>query len=177
MKIYKRVTAVVWMMAILGILITENQENDLHTHRREVRPPTLAMMPIREEPETVELLTTWCIETPTDYEIDLLVRCVYAEAGNQPEEGIRAVVDVIRNRVNDTRFPDSIEGVITAQDQFAVYTFGSMWLVEVTQDKIDLVLDEWMTDTPVLSEEYIYFNGLPIGSEPYIVIGGHYFGT
>ena len=163
MKSIKITVAIVWIITAGVMAIPEEK---LHSHRHE--PSSMVMMPIPETDVTADI-------TPTREEIDLIVRVTYAEAGNQPEEGIRAVVDVIRNRVNDPRFPNDIRGVLYATDQFSVVTFGTIWNVEVTQEKIDLVTDEWLTDTPVIGETYVYFNGAPIGNNV-IQIYGHYFG-
>lgn len=53
--------------------------------------------------------------------LEMLAKCVQAEAGNQGLLGKRLVVDVILNRVDSDRFPNTIEGVISQRGQFAVY--------------------------------------------------------
>lgn len=57
----------------------------------------------------------------SEEDIDLLAACVYFEAGNQSMEGKRLVVDVILNRCESDRFPDSIRGVLSAPGQFVTY--------------------------------------------------------
>lgn len=49
---------------------------------------------------------------------DLLIRTVYGEAGNQPDEGKMAVASVIKNRVESGKYGDSVPAVITAPNQF-----------------------------------------------------------
>ena len=50
---------------------------------------------------------------PAAYDsIDLLAKCVEAEAGNQGLYGKQLVVDVILNRVDSDSFPNTIEEVI-----------------------------------------------------------------
>ena len=58
--------------------------------------------------------------------LELLAICVQAEAGNQPLIGRRMVADVILNRVDDSDWPDTIEGVITQRYQFSSYWDGGM---------------------------------------------------
>lgn len=54
----------------------------------------------------------------TESEIELLVRLVHAEAGNQDPIGKRLVADVILNRIDSDRFPDNLTDVVTAAGQF-----------------------------------------------------------
>ena len=49
---------------------------------------------------------------PAERHIDLLARCIYGEARGEPYEGQVAVGAVVLNRVNDSRFPNTIPGVI-----------------------------------------------------------------
>ena len=58
-------------------------------------------------------------------ELELLAQLVEAEAGNQPIEGKRLVVDVILNRLNSDDFPDTVEGVIFQPGHFSVMTNGA----------------------------------------------------
>lgn len=51
-------------------------------------------------------------------ELDLFFRLVEAEAGNESMEGKIAVANVVINRVNDSRFPDTVRGVIYQPYQF-----------------------------------------------------------
>lgn len=48
----------------------------------------------------------------TQYELDLLARLITAEANNQPNQAKVAVGAVVVNRVQDSRFPNTISGVI-----------------------------------------------------------------
>jgi spore germination cell wall hydrolase CwlJ-like protein len=49
---------------------------------------------------------------------DLLIRTVYGEAGNQPDEGKAAVAAVVKNRVDSGRYGDSIPAIVLARNQF-----------------------------------------------------------
>lgn len=63
-----------------------------------------------------------------EYEMKkMLAQLVQAEAGNQPLTGMRFVVDVVLNRVDDERFPNSIEEVIFQEHptQFTVTKNGA----------------------------------------------------
>ena len=59
-----------------------------------------------------------------DDNFELLANCVYAEAGNQSEYGIRLVCDVILNRAGGKI--SKVDDVITAPNQFSSYSDGGM---------------------------------------------------
>jgi Cell Wall Hydrolase len=54
----------------------------------------------------------------SDADRDLLIRTVYGEAGNQPDDGAAAVAHVVLNRVRSGRFGRGIPGVVLARNQF-----------------------------------------------------------
>ena len=53
--------------------------------------------------------------------IDLSARVAWGEARNQGLEGLQAVLNVMRNRTQDRRFPSSLAGVATQKWQFSAY--------------------------------------------------------
>ena len=54
-------------------------------------------------------------------EIDMLARIIYSEAGNQSDLGQRYVACVVLNRVDSSKFPNTIEGVLSQPNQFEGY--------------------------------------------------------
>ena len=56
-----------------------------------------------------------------------LSRIIHAESGNQPLEGKIAVGNVVMNRVNDPRFPDTIYEVLFQKNQFSPAASGSIY--------------------------------------------------
>jgi hypothetical protein len=52
-------------------------------------------------------------------EVQCLTEAAYHEAANQPEEGIRAVLQVIKNRKEAKGFPSSFCGVVHQPKQFS----------------------------------------------------------
>ncbi|WP_127530983.1 cell wall hydrolase [Paenibacillus kobensis] len=54
----------------------------------------------------------------TESDLALLAKITMVEAGNESYEGMLAIANVIQNRVNDSRFPDTIRGVIYSGKQF-----------------------------------------------------------
>lgn len=49
----------------------------------------------------------------------MICQITFREAGNQPVEGKRAVIEVILNRVNSEYWPDTVEDVLSQNRQFA----------------------------------------------------------
>lgn len=143
------------------------------------------------ESETVQI----CVETETETEakteteseteteqdfydnLELLAYCVMAEAGNQPEEGKRLVIDVILNRVNSNLFPDTIEDVIFQKDpvQFAVTVNGALYKNEPTPDIMQLIHEEIANP---MNTEILYFSaGSNANGKLWKKVGDHYFST
>jgi len=50
--------------------------------------------------------------------MDMLYRIAWAEARGEGDKGVILVINVIQNRLNDPRFPDTIHGVIHQPRQF-----------------------------------------------------------
>jgi hypothetical protein len=82
-------------------------------------------------------------------------RVTYAEAGNQGEEGIAAVIFTILNRVNSRQFGSSVQGVIDAPNQFEPATRAGGWRylrpLDQTQSVqfetiLNLILAGWLPD-------------------------------
>ena len=61
---------------------------------------------------------------PTEKELNMVAAVMYCEARGEPYEGIIAVGTVIMNRVADPRFPNTIEEVLMAPNQFTCVQAG-----------------------------------------------------
>ena len=107
----------------------------------------------------------------------LLAVLVMAEAGNQDLDGKRLVVDVVLNRVKDSRFPNTIEEVIYEDNQFSPVEDGgldrSMWTV--TPDCFKAVEMEFNGNE--LDSGILYFSagGFSNYGTPAFRHGNHYF--
>lgn len=73
--------------------------------------------------------------------IDLLARVIRAEAEAEPYEGKVAVAAVLLNRVNDSRFPNTLEGVIYEPDAFESVSNGRIWYTPPTGDDLQAARD------------------------------------
>ncbi|NLI38936.1 MAG: spore cortex-lytic enzyme [Clostridiaceae bacterium] len=64
--------------------------------------------------------------TPADKNLDLLAHIIHGEARGEPYEGMVAVGAVVLNRVKDSRFPNSIPGVIYQPGAFDAVADGQI---------------------------------------------------
>lgn len=103
----------------------------------EVRVEVIKEKPVQAEREIVTLYLERDADHETNLSTDdkiLLAGLVHAEAGNQDEIGKRLVADVVLNRVDSDRFPDTLAGVIMQEGQFVEpadnYTDADMLAVE-----------------------------------------------
>lgn len=111
-----------------------------------------------------------------DQEIELLAKCIEAEAGNQSVYGKRLVCDVILNRVDDEDFPDSIEAVIKQPYQFSTYWNGAVDKADPTEDTYKAVYME-LEERSYPGILFFDCGGyLPYGT-PWRQVGSHYFST
>lgn len=103
----------------------------------------------------------------TEREEYLLAKIVQCEAGNQKMEAKEAVVMTILNRVDDIRFPNTIEEVITQNDN-GVYQFspliegGSWYYTEPTGDSYDAIKNiQYGYSDKYLWLDCLYFESFP----------------
>lgn len=96
---------------------------------------------------TVSVCIVETIERPeplfgkfTEREIDLMAQLVWHEAGNQDMVGKMLVADTVLNRVEDSRFPNTVEEVIFQKGQYT--TAKVLGRVEPTIECYGAVLSE-----------------------------------
>lgn len=79
----------------------------------------------------------------TEKELEVLLRIVEAEAGCEDEEGKLLVANVILNRLNSPKFPDSITEIVFQREngvaQFSPVYDGSYACAEVSEETIKAV--------------------------------------
>ncbi len=77
----------------------------------------------------------------SDYEI--LLRIVEAEAGGEDENGKLLVANVVLNRLNNSKFPDTIKDVVFQKSkgvtQFSPVSNGRYWTVTVSEETVSAV--------------------------------------
>lgn len=110
-------------------------------------------------------------------EIELLAQLVEAEAGNQDMKGKRLVADVVLNRIESDRFPNTIEEVIFQESQFSCIEDGNFeksgW--KISEDSFEAARLEYENRL----DSYILFftaGGYNEYCVPMYKHGAHYFG-
>lgn len=138
----------------------------------------------------IALLTTgFVLEDPEKIEQSYGRECLalvgYAEARDQGETGMAAVMQVVLNRTHDKRFPDSICEVVQQKNQFLAL---EKWRYPRHPDPIDLaawekahiIADNMIANVkPALGkcESAIYFDqgNKSLSVTPLCKLGVHYF--
>ena len=84
----------------------------------------------------------------SDEDKDMLLRIVEAEAGNQDADGRLLVANVVLNRVESDRFPDSVKDVVLQEVngtyQFSPVGNGRIWQINIsdmTKEAVERALD------------------------------------
>ncbi len=107
--------------------------------------------------------------------LEILACCVEAEAGNQDLLGKRLVADVILNRVDSPRFPNTIEDVVSQKYHFTTFWDGTMARIvpsDETFEAVQMELEQ-RTDSQILFFTAGNYNTY---CEPAYKHGDHYFG-
>ena len=99
-----------------------------------------------------------------------------AEAEGESEEGKRLVIDIILNRVDHEKFPNTIKEVIYQPHQFTSIHNGRINKCYVTDEISQLVEEELVTRT---NDEVIFFTAGEYGKygKPLFSVGNHYFAS
>lgn len=115
----------------------------------------------------------------SNYEVDLLARLVRAEAESEPYTGKVAVAEVVLNRLNSPQFPNTIEGVIYAKNQFTPVSNGSINRKadsESVQAVYEALKGTNYTNGALFFYDPVYATSRWLDSRPTAtVIGGHTF--
>lgn len=131
--------------------------------------------------ETVEINAELTISTGyegTASDLEMLATIIYCEAGNQPYEGKVAVGNVVLNRMNSARFPNSINEIIRAPRQFSPVGNGRYDRVlgsgRVPEACYQAARDA-MSGVSYVGECLFFKNPKLAGEHPGIHIGDHVF--
>lgn len=112
--------------------------------------------------------------TAEDY--DLLRRIMALEGHTEGHDGLKAIAEVVFNRMRSDRFPDTLEGVIYQRGQFATVRYLKKPYVlpgEAEDDAISEVLRE--TETVLPSTDYVFFSRGKSNGKAFVKINHHWF--
>lgn len=123
----------------------------------------------------------------TEEEREWLEKLVEAEAGGEPYLGKLAVATVIANRVESPSFPDSVMGVIKANNgkrhQFQPWDDGRIYEVTPSEETKKAIKEVFDDGVRVLPEDVVYFAVVEVAFEDWmgktrehiVNIGNHAF--
>ena len=108
-------------------------------------------------------------------DINLLAALVFCEARGESEDGQKAVVEIVLNRVLDSDFKNSVYDVIYEKRQFST----ASKLKGTTPNKenyeaVNYVIENGPT---ILSTNYAYFSVGKSNGHNFTKLGGHWFST
>lgn len=115
-----------------------------------------------EEQKEVNVATTVCQTTAingqyTDEDIYLLAQLVYNEANTEGLNGWIAVAEVVKNRVNSSRFPNSIREVIYQKDPVQFSNSEMIEKREPTSEQIQVVRQVLNGEIGVLNDDNVLY--------------------
>ena len=115
--------------------------------------------------------------TFVDGDLKILASIIYCEAGGEPYAGQLAVGSVVINRVLNSRYPDTLVGVVYQPYQFSPVKSGRMEIAlaenKATQSCYNAATEAMSGVTNV--DGCLYFRTPIDGVTPKYVIGGHIF--
>lgn len=113
--------------------------------------------------------------TYTQADLDLLSRVIYAEAGSNwlSDEHQRAVASVVLNRVADSRFPNTISGVVYQKGQYGCVNNG---MINRTPNQRAINNAKYVLENGVtIPRNVVWQSGVKQGNGVWKYIEGHYF--
>lgn len=189
-KLIFPIFAVIVMTIITAVITWDNSINRIHHSIQETPDPTIfstdSFTPIticlpesepesepKVEPEPAPAAYQEIANTITEEEIETLARLLFLEAGNQSVDGQRAVIEVVFNRVLSDEFPNTINDVVYAKNQFSpAHLIPSTTPTEEQYEVIQIVLTNSET---VLDRGVVFFSRGQYNDYLFDKIGDHYF--
>lgn len=130
----------------MKMIVQEDKTEDIRTDHRNEKT--------EEEPEAEpEEPNEKCSLSESDYNV--LLKIVQAEAGGCDETGKILVANVILNRLDDDKFPDTVTGVVYQKNQFSPVSNGTINTCKVTEETREAVDKALEGEDP--SEGALYF--------------------
>lgn len=116
----------------------------------------------------------WGIELTED-EIDLLAKIVWVEARGESEEGQRAVVEVVFNRMVSDLFPDTLYDVLSQKKPTQFSSWKLRNKAKPTEKEYNSIYEVLEGNSNILREDTLYFATKKLKSKLDVKIGDHYF--
>ena len=116
----------------------------------------------------------WGIELTED-EIELLAKIVWVEARGESEEGQRAVIEVIFNRMTSDLFPDTLYDVLSQKNPTQFSSWKLRDKATPTEKEYNSIYAVLEGESEILREDTLYFATKKLKKGLDVKIGDHYF--
>lgn len=165
------------MLGIIALIkyITQYKKHLILQILQLIRSPPITTYLSESEPELESEPAAYreIANTITEEEIETLARLLFLEAGNQSVDGQRAVIEVVFNRVLSDEFPNTINDVVYAKNQFSpAHLIPSTTPTEEQYEVIQIVLTNSET---ILDRGVVFFSRGQYNDYLFDKIGDHYF--
>jgi N-acetylmuramoyl-L-alanine amidase len=133
----------------------------------ELHTPKLVLLDKEKIPVTFREPPVLTKQAPVvDEDVKLLAQIINAEAGNQPYNGKIAVGNVVMNRVESPKFPDTIKDVIYQKGQFSPVSDGSIHKTPNTESV--KAAQEVLHGRRVVSKDVLFYYNPEIATSSWI---------
>ena len=127
---------IIWILFITTVKLAQD---DLYTENKETNKQVTVVATTKPDVEENDTDIVQSCEVHPSYwmtndEYELFAKCVEAEAGTEGFTGKQYVVDVILNRVDSDKYPNTIKDVIMQKHQFEVVSNGRIYDVTPTEE-------------------------------------------
>lgn len=130
---------------------------------------------VMEEVDAVRLYENrWSIQL-TEEEIDLLAKIVWVESRGESEEGQKAVVEVIFNRIASEKFPNTLYDVLSQKNPTQFASWKHRDSARPTEKEYASIYSVLNGETSILREDTLYFATKKLTRNLDVKIDGHYF--
>ena len=111
----------------------------------------------------------------TEEEIDLLAKILWVEARGESDEGQKAIVEAVFNRMVSEEFPDTLYEVLSQKKPVQFASWKLRDTAVPTEKEYNAIYDVLSGQTDILREDTVYFATSKLTSDLDVKIEHHYF--
>jgi len=160
----KRLYNILFWLYLLATIILLCQCGNIHSRADSEAQADIIPQVVQVVAEPIETVTE---PKYAQQDIELICKVVYAEARGECDEGQRAIVQVILNRVYSPLWDNTISEVIRHEGQFCIADTFTEKEINNTQIALECGVN--------IPADYMYFGTWRFRQGEYIKIGNHYF--
>ena len=135
-------------------------------------PAAVPEEPFRYQDPTPQVACRYPDLQLSEQDTELLVKLIWTEAQGEPFEGQQAIAEVVLNRVAAENFPNTLQGVLNAPDQFKA--MNQIYAAKPTHIQYEAVRRA-LNGPYVLPEDVVFFASFAVNKNVWGTIGSHTF--